>query len=87
MKYRGALIDVSKLLSQLDRSDSARIDTETKVLEMKMENARLTDKNVRTATVVKDLNIKVKEYKEQCKVQDDTILRLMVRRIIFTVYV
>lgn len=74
--FRGALVDVGKLLAQLDRSEKARLDTEARMMEMKADNSKLSDKYQRANGTVKNLSVDLKEYKEKLKVTEESLHRI-----------
>ncbi|GJQ87233.1 hypothetical protein Trydic_g8462 [Trypoxylus dichotomus] len=74
--FRGALVDVAKLMAQLERSDKARIDTENKMVDLKNENTKLTEKNNKCNTTIKNLNSELKENKDKLKNTEDSLCRL-----------
>lgn len=80
--FRGALVDVAKLMAQLDRSDKARIDTENKMVDLKNENIKLTDKNNKCNASIRTLNIDLKEHKDRLKSTEESLARLTVSVII-----
>ncbi|KAK9721231.1 LAIKA domain [Popillia japonica] len=69
--FRGALVDVAKLMAQLERSDKARIDTENKMVDLKSENTKLTEKNTKCNSTIKNLSSELKENKERLKTTED----------------
>ncbi|XP_017775351.1 PREDICTED: cell division cycle and apoptosis regulator protein 1-like [Nicrophorus vespilloides] len=73
--FRGALVDVEKLMAQLERSDKARIDTETRMIDLKSENIKLLDKNNKCNANIKNLNTDLKDYKEKLKIAEDSLHR------------
>lgn len=76
--FRGALVDVAKLMAQLERSDKARIDTENKMVDLKSENTKLTEKNTKCNSTIKNLSSELKENKERLKTTEEYLSRLTV---------
>ncbi|KAI4460282.1 cell division cycle and apoptosis regulator protein [Holotrichia oblita] len=74
--FRGALVDVAKLMAQLERSDKARIDTENKMVDLKSENTKLTEKNNKCNSTIKSLSSELKENKERLKTTEEYLTRL-----------
>ncbi|RZC40237.1 cell division cycle and apoptosis regulator protein 1-like, partial [Asbolus verrucosus] len=74
--FRGALVDVGKLMSQLERSEKARMETETRMVSLKNENNKLSDKYNKSNTTIKHLNSDLKEYKEKLRNTEDTLSRV-----------
>ncbi|CAG9769282.1 unnamed protein product [Ceutorhynchus assimilis] len=73
--YRGAVVDVGKLLIQLDRSEKARIETEQYLVDLKNENQKLTDKYSKSSSTIKHLNSEVKEFKDKLRTCEDALGR------------
>lgn len=78
VKYNGALVDVGKLMSQLERSDKARIDTEACMVDLKSENTKLLEKVNKSNSSIKHLNSELKEYKEKLKTNEDSLSKITV---------
>ncbi|KAJ8976244.1 hypothetical protein NQ317_003587 [Molorchus minor] len=66
--FRGSLVDVSKLMSQLDRSERARIETEAKM--------KISEKYTKSNSNIRHLNSEVKEYKEKLRNSEDSLSRI-----------
>lgn len=77
--FRGALVDVSKLIAQLDRSDRARADTESRMVDLKNENVKLTDKYNKSNTIIKNLSSEIKECKDKLKNSEEMLDKVTVR--------
>ncbi|XP_050306432.1 cell division cycle and apoptosis regulator protein 1-like [Anthonomus grandis grandis] len=73
--FQGAVVDIGKLLSQLDRSEKARIETERCLDEIKSESQKLSDKYSKSSSIIKHLNSEVKEYKEKLRNTEDALGR------------
>lgn len=76
--FRGALIDVEKLLAQLERSEKARLATEARMIDLKSENSKLSEKNSKCNHLIKNLNSDLKDNKEKLKNTDDSLHRITV---------
>lgn len=76
--FNGALVDVAKLMLQLERSDKARLDTESRMVDLKTENNKLSEKNNKSNTSIKILTGELKEYKEKLKICEDNLNRVTV---------
>ncbi|KAJ8931979.1 hypothetical protein NQ314_015063 [Rhamnusium bicolor] len=74
--FRGSLVDVNKLMSQLERSERARIDTEARMVELKNENQKLSEKYTKSNSSIKHLNSEVKDYKEKLRNTEDSLIRV-----------
>ncbi|XP_019756359.1 cell division cycle and apoptosis regulator protein 1 [Dendroctonus ponderosae] len=73
--YQGAVVDIGKLLSQLDRSEKARIETEQCLIDLKTENHKLSDKYSKSSSTIKHLNSEIKEYKDKLRSTEDVLGR------------
>lgn len=62
VSFKGALIDIDKLLDQLKRSEKARDDTEQLLVDLRRSNSELTSTNERSNKKIKDLQSDVKSY-------------------------
>lgn len=58
--YNGALIDVEKLLQQLNRSEKAREETEWRLTELNRAHAELQSSNSKSKDKMKDLQSELK---------------------------
>lgn len=76
--YKGALVDVGRLMSQLERSDKARLDTEACMIDLKTENNKLSEKYNKSNNTIKHLNSELKEYKEKLRCSEDALIRTTV---------
>ncbi|XP_060523874.1 cell division cycle and apoptosis regulator protein 1-like [Cylas formicarius] len=73
--YGGAVVDVEKLLTQLERSEAARLETEARMVDLKSENARLTERYSKSSSAVKHAHSELKEYKEKLRTAEDSLGR------------
>lgn len=78
VRFNGALVDVGKLMSQLERSDKARIDTEACMVDLKNENSKLLEKVNKSNSSIKHLNSELKEYKEKLKSNEESLVKVTV---------
>lgn len=62
VSYKGALIDIEKLLDQLKRSEKARDDTEQLLVDLRRNNTDLQSNNERSSKKIKDLQSDIKSY-------------------------
>lgn len=76
--FRGSLVDVSKLIAQLDRSDRARTDTESRMVDLKNENVKLSEKYNKSNIVIKNLTSEIKEFKEKLKNSEEMLEKVTV---------
>lgn len=76
--YQGALMDVGKLLQQLQRSEKARVDTETFMKELKTENNKLSEKNDKSASSIKSLTGELSDCKKKLHQTDESLVKMTV---------
>ncbi|XP_023244872.1 cell division cycle and apoptosis regulator protein 1 isoform X2 [Copidosoma floridanum] len=76
LMFQGSLLDVQKLVSQLQRSESARVDTETRMMELQRELAALSDKSTKQSSNIKDLSDDLKLYKDRLRTADDKLKKV-----------
>lgn len=76
--FRGSLVDVSKLMSQLERSEKARLETEARMVELKNENQKLSEKYAKSNSSIKHLNSELKDYKEKLRNTEESLSRITV---------
>ncbi|GLV41286.1 hypothetical protein CBL_04810 [Carabus blaptoides fortunei] len=74
--YQGALMDVKKLMQQLQRSEKARVDTETYMIELKNENSKLLDKNDKSSGTIKTLSSELSEYRKKLQHSDESLVKM-----------
>lgn len=66
------------MMSQLERSERARLETEARMVELKNENQKLSDKYAKSNSNIKHLNSEVKEYKEKLRNTEESLSRVTV---------
>lgn len=71
-------MDVNKLMSQLERSEKARVETEARMVTLKTDNQKLQEKSDRSNSTIKRLNSEVKDYREKLRSTEDTLGRISV---------
>ncbi|XP_020712429.2 cell division cycle and apoptosis regulator protein 1-like isoform X2 [Athalia rosae] len=74
--YKGSLLDVEKLVSQLKRSEKARLDTEARMMELQHELGSLGDKASKQSSTIKDLSEDLKSYKDKLRNTDDKLKKV-----------
>nr|CAH7723590.1 unnamed protein product [Callosobruchus chinensis] len=74
--FNGSLVDVGKLLAQLERSEKARLDTESRMVDLKSDNQKLQDKYNKSSSTIKHLNSELKEYKDKVRNTEDTLSKI-----------
>lgn len=81
--FQESVVDVNKLISQLERSEKTRVETETRMVTLKTDNQRLQDKYDRSNSTIKRLNSEVKDYREKLRSTEDTLGRISVSTIVY----
>ncbi|KAJ8909668.1 hypothetical protein NQ315_005430 [Exocentrus adspersus] len=76
--FRGSLVDISKLISQLERSERARLETEAKMVELKSDIQKISEKYAKCNSSLKHLNSEIKEYREKLRNSDESLNRITV---------
>ncbi|VEN50444.1 unnamed protein product [Callosobruchus maculatus] len=74
--FNGSLVDVGKLMAQLERSEKARLDTESRMVDLKNDNQKLQDKYSKSSSTIKHLNSELKEYKDKVRNTEDTLSKI-----------
>ncbi|XP_014276938.1 cell division cycle and apoptosis regulator protein 1 isoform X3 [Halyomorpha halys] len=62
--FNGTLVDVGKLMEQLARSESARLDTEKTLGKLRDELSKIKESSSKSEKYIKDLNADVREYRD-----------------------
>lgn len=65
--YKGSLLDVEKLVSQLKRSEKARLDTEDRMMELQHELTVVNEKSTKQTNSIKSLSDDLKTYKDKLR--------------------
>lgn len=65
-------------MAQLERSDKARIETEARMIDLKTENTKITEKYNKSSSSIRSLNSELKEYKEKLKTSEESLIRMSV---------
>lgn len=81
--YKGSLLDVEKLVSQLKRSEKARLDTEDKMMELQHELTIVNEKSAKQINNIKNLSDDLKTYKDKLRGTDDKLKKVSVSIFIF----
>lgn len=76
--FRGAVVDIAKLMAQLERSENARIETEVRMTDLKSENSKVTEKYNKSSSNARSLNSELKDNKEKLKSSEDSLMRMTV---------
>lgn len=71
--HKGALIDVEKLLQQLNRSEKAREETELRLIELTKANADLQSNSSKAKDKIKDLQSELKSYSRKINDADSSL--------------
>lgn len=78
--YKGALIDVGKLLQQLNRSEKAREETEIRLTELTKTQNELQSSNSKAKDKIKDLQSELKSYNRKVSDAESSLSSANVRR-------
>ncbi|XP_076643256.1 cell division cycle and apoptosis regulator protein 1 isoform X2 [Halictus rubicundus] len=71
--YKGSLLDVEKLVSQLKRSEKARLDTEERMMELQHELTVVNEKSTKQSHNIKVLSEDLKMYKDKLRSTDEKL--------------
>ncbi|XP_031842113.1 cell division cycle and apoptosis regulator protein 1 isoform X1 [Nomia melanderi] len=71
--YKGSLLDVEKLVSQLKRSEKARLDTEERMMELQHELTVVNEKSTKQTNNIKILSEDLKMYKDKLRNTDEKL--------------
>ncbi|CAH1405814.1 unnamed protein product [Nezara viridula] len=63
--FNGTLVDVGKLMEQLARSESARLDTEKSLGKLRDELSKIKETSSKSEKYIKDLNADVRDYRDR----------------------
>ncbi|OAD53672.1 Cell division cycle and apoptosis regulator protein 1 [Eufriesea mexicana] len=74
--YKGSLLDVEKLVSQLKRSEKARLDTEERLMELQHELCVVNDKSTKQTNSIKGLSEDLKIYKDKLRNTDEKLKKV-----------
>lgn len=74
--YKGSLLDVEKLVSQLKRSEKARLDTEERMMELQHELTVVNEKSVKQTNNIKGLSEDLKIYKDKLRSTDEKLKKV-----------
>lgn len=83
--YKGSLLDVGKLVSQLKRSEKARLDTEERMMELQHELTIVNEKSTKQSNNIKALSEDLKIYKEKLRNTDEKLKKVSVNAIVLSV--
>lgn len=86
--YKGAFVDIEKLLDQMRRSEKARDDTEQMLVDLRKTNAELLASNTRSKDKIKDLQSDVKSYSRKLSDVEQTLSSTSVcHYVFFSIYI
>lgn len=74
--YKGSLLDVEKLVSQLKRSEKARLDTEERLMELQHELCVVNEKSTKQTNNIKALSEDLKIYKDKLRNTDEKLRKV-----------
>lgn len=80
--HKGALIDVEKLLQQLNRSEKAREETEIRLSELSKSHAELQSSSSKSKDKIKDLQSELKSYSRKVGDAESSLSSANVRQFI-----
>lgn len=81
--YKGSLLDVEKLVSQLKRSEKARLDTEDRMMELQHELTVVNEKSTKQTTNIKGLSEDLKMYKDKLRNTEEKLKKVSVSILVF----
>lgn len=84
--YKGALIDVEKLLQQLNRSEKAREETEIRLTELSKTHNELQSSNSKAKDKIKDLQSELKSCSRKATDSESSLNSANVRASILLIY-
>lgn len=76
--YKGSLLDVEKLVSQLKRSEKARLDTEDRMMELQHELNVVNEKSTKQVSNIKGLTEDLKMYKDKLRGTEEKFKKVSV---------
>ncbi|XP_043273869.1 cell division cycle and apoptosis regulator protein 1-like isoform X2 [Venturia canescens] len=74
--YKGSLLDVEKLVSQLKRSEKARLDTEARMMEIQHELSSVAEKSSKQTNTIKDITDDLRAYKDKLRSTDEKLKKV-----------
>lgn len=84
--YKGSLLDVEKLVSQLKRSEKARLDTEDRMMELQHELTVVNEKSTKQTNSIKSLSDDLKTYKDKLRGTEEKLKKTSVSILTFVYY-
>lgn len=82
--FKGSLLDIGKLVNQLKRSEKARLDTETRMMEIQHDLTISSEKCHKQSSSIKDLTDDLKIYKDKLRSSDEKLKKVSVSGILST---
>lgn len=76
--YKGSLLDVEKLVSQLKRSEKARLDTEDRMMELQHELTAVNEKSTKQTNNLKSLSEDLKMHKDKLRNAEEKLKKMSV---------
>ncbi|XP_067213082.1 cell division cycle and apoptosis regulator protein 1-like isoform X2 [Linepithema humile] len=74
--FKGSLLDVEKLVSQLKRSEKARLDTEDRMMELQHELTVTNEKSTKQTNNIKGLSEDLKMYKDKLRGAEEKLKKV-----------
>lgn len=81
--YKGSLLDVEKLVSQLKRSEKARLDTENRMMELQHELTAVNEKSTKQSSNLKGLSEDLKMFKDKLRNTEEKLKKMSVSILCF----
>lgn len=84
--HKGALVDIEKLLQQLNRSEKAREETELRLCDLLKSNSDLQSSNSKSKDKIKDLQSELKSSNRKVSDAESSLSSANVRRRIYMTF-
>ncbi|KAG8199715.1 hypothetical protein JTE90_022161 [Oedothorax gibbosus] len=76
ISYQGALVDVGKLMQQLERSEKARLDTDEKVKAVQLQLDNLNETTATKDKLAQKLNLDLQDHKQKLRSTEEDLKRI-----------
>lgn len=76
--FKGSLLDLEKLVSQLKRSEKARLETEARMMEIQHDLNSVNDRLHKQSSTMKDVTDDLKNYKDRLRSTDEKLKKTTV---------
>lgn len=81
--FKGSLLDLEKLVSQLKRSENARLETEARMMEIQHDLNATNERLHKQSNTMKDITDDLKNYKDRLRSTDEKLKKTAVRIFLF----